>query len=259
MNLKTSQRTNFLQNWSADSFVRVFMRSLRRRTWLSALLATALPTASFSAAAQSTNGTDFASFQIIGQRNIFDPNRVPHTRFNSTHAARVVDSFSFVGTMSYAKGNFAFFDGTSPDFRKVLELDGDIAGFKVTALASKSVTLLSGTNEMVLQLGAQVHRDDDGNWVVAAESAPYSSAGNSYVTGSGRHHRHQEGFVQSNVSTVSTTTADNSQTDDSSTTDSGTDTNALDAPAPTSGGANDALTRLMQQRAREEQQLRQGQ
>ena len=53
----------------------------------------------FSAAAQSTNGTDFASFQVIGQRNIFDPNRMPHTR--STHATvRAVDSFSLVGTMS---------------------------------------------------------------------------------------------------------------------------------------------------------------
>ncbi|MGA3284979.1 MAG: hypothetical protein ABSD57_11045, partial [Verrucomicrobiota bacterium] len=95
--------------------------------------------AAFSAAAQPTNATDFAAFQIVAQRNIFDPNRVPHSRSNSTHAAaRVVDSFSFLGTMSYEKGNFAFFDGNSPDFRKVLELDGDIAGFKLTTLAPKS-------------------------------------------------------------------------------------------------------------------------
>ncbi len=42
--------------------------------------------------------------------------------------------------MSYAKGNFAFFDGTSPDFRKVLELEGSIADFKVIAITPKSVT-----------------------------------------------------------------------------------------------------------------------
>ena len=49
---------------------------------------------------------------------------MPHGRSGySRSAARIVDSFSFVGTMSYAKGTFAFFDGTSPDFRKVLELE----------------------------------------------------------------------------------------------------------------------------------------
>ena len=218
--------------------------------------AVALLVAAFSAAAQTTNGTDFTAFQVISQRNIFDPNRVPHTHFNSSRAGgRVPDSFSFLGTMSYEKGNFAFFDGTSPDFRKVLELDGDIAGFKVTALAPKSVTLLSGTNEMVLPVGTQVRRDDDGHWVVSAELASYSGPGYSSATGSGRRHRHQDG----NFSTASTMTTDNSQADDSTATDSGTDTNAPDASTPPGGGGNDALTRLMQQRAQEEQQLGPGQ
>jgi len=222
--------------------------------------AVALLAAAFSAASQPTNGTDFASFQVISQRNIFDPNRVAHTRFNSSRAgARVADSFSFLGTMSYEKGNFAFFDGTSPDFRKVLELDGDIAGFKVTALAPKSVTLLSGTNEMVLPVGTQVHRDDDGHWMVSTEPASYSGAGNSSAAGSGRHRRRQEGSARNNPSAISTSAANNSPADDSTTTDSGTDTNAPDASTLSGGGANDALTRLMQQRAQEEQQLGPGQ
>ena len=257
MNSKLPQRMSPPQNWNADSSVRAFMRPVGRRTWLPVLLIAVWTAAVFAAAAQATNGTDFASFQLIGQRNIFDPNRVPHTRSGSTHAARVVDSFSFVGTLSYAKGNFAFFDGTSPDFRKVLELDGDIAGFKVTALAPKSVTLLSGTNEMILPLGTQVRRDDDGHWVIANESASYPGAENSNVTGSGRHHRRYEGFGQNNSSTLST--ADNSEAGDATITDSGTDTNPPEATTLFSGGANDALTRLMQQRAREEQQLGQGQ
>jgi hypothetical protein len=237
------------------------LKMLQRKFAVPAIAgAVALLAAAFSAAAQPTNATDFASFQIVAQRNIFDPNRVAHARFNSTHAgARVTDSFSFLGTMSYEKGNFAFFDGTSPDFRKVLKLDGDIAGFKVTTLAPKSVTLLSGTNEMVLPVGTQVRRDDDGHWVISTEPASYSGAENSPASGSGRHHRRQDGSAQTNLSTISTTTADNSQPDDANTTDSGTDTNAPDASAPSGGGANDALTRLMQQRAQEEQQLGSGQ
>jgi hypothetical protein len=214
----------------------------------------ALRVAAFSAAAQPTNGTDLATFQVISQRNIFDPNRVAHARFNSSRAgARGADSFSFLGTMSYEKGSFAFFDGTNPDFRKVLELDGDIAGFKVTALAPKSVTLLSGTNEIILPVGTQVRRDNDGHWMISTEPTSYSSPENSSATGSGRHHQRQGG----NFSTASTT--DNSPANNSTTTDSGTDTNVPDASTVSGAGANDALTRLMQQRAQEEQQLGSGQ
>jgi len=221
--------------------------------------AVALLAAAFSTAAQPTNATDFAAFQVISQRNIFDPNRVPHTRYPSTHAARVADSFSFLGTMSYAKGNFAFFDGTSPDFRKVLELNGDIAGFKLTALAPKTATLSSGTNEMILPVGTQVRRDDDGHWEVSTDSASYSSTGSSYASGSGRHRRQRDGSARSNASATSTLAAGNSRPDDLTAVDLETDTNTPEAPALSSGGANDALTRLMQQRAQEEQQLGSGQ
>jgi hypothetical protein len=218
-----------------------------------------------SSAAQSnvvpTNGTDLASFQIIGQRNIFDPNRVPHRR-SSSSAARVVDSFSFVGTMSYAKGNFAFFDGTSPDFRKVLELEGSLADFKVTAITPKSVTLVSGTNETVLPLGTQMRRADDGHWEVSAESASYASTANSFTSGS-RHRSSGRGRYGS-FPTGSAVTTDNVPPDGSNppppdgAADTGTDVNMPDA-APPPGGANDALTRLMRQRAQEEQQLGSGQ
>src|SRR5579864_933699 len=80
--------------------------------------------------AQPTNNdaaTSYDSFNLIWRRNIFDPNRrgikpwqpQPHSK---------VDAFALVGTMSYSKGKFAFFDGTSPDYKKVLEPGATIAG-----------------------------------------------------------------------------------------------------------------------------------
>jgi hypothetical protein len=225
-----------------------------------AALVALLLAAVLSAAAQPTNGTDFASFQIIGQRNIFDPNRVPHRR-SASSVARVVDSFSFVGTMSYAKGNFAFFDGTSPDFRKVLELDGSIADFKVTAITAKSVTLVSGTNETILPMGTQMRRDDAGHWVVSSESASYASTGSSFASGSRRHSSGRVG--DGSFPAGSTITTDNLHPDGSNpppsdgAADTGPDMNAPVTPPP--GGGNDALTRLMRQRAQEEQQLGSGQ
>jgi hypothetical protein len=218
--------------------------------------------AAVSAAAQSTNGSDFGFFQIIGQRNIFDPNRVPHIR-STRSASRVVDSFSFVGTMSYARGTFAFFDGTSPDFRQVLELHGSIAGFEITAITPKSVTLLSGTNELVLSIGAQVRRDDNGQWLISTAVAAYAGTGKSHGSGSERRSSNHQGYTGSGLNN-SAGTADDSPPDDSNPAISndpgaGTDNGAPDAsPLPAGGGANDALTRLMQQRAQEEQQLGQG-
>ena len=205
--------------------------------WLSAAVV--------AAAAPSVGGTDFTPYQLIGQRNIFDPNRVPHLRSGSAHAtARVVDSFSFVGTMSYSKGTFAFFDGTSPDFRKVLELGGSVADFNVAAITPKSVTLLAGTNETILPLGAQMRRDDDGHWVISTDPAAYVGTGNSATSGSSRHPH-----LPSDNS--------NAPVPDGA-ADTGTDATAPDTSSPPAGGANDALTRLMQQRAQEEQQLGQG-
>jgi len=237
--------------------------NLIQRNFVAAAVLAAWLAAAVSAAAQSTNGTDFASFQLIGQRNIFDPNRVPHRPFAARAAAPVADSFSFVGTMSYAKGAFAFFDGTSPDFRKVLELGGDVAGFKLTALAAKSATLVSGTNQFVLQMGTQVRRDDDGNWtVVTNELATYGSTGSSYASTSGRRYfnrRRYDGSARNYSTAIATTAAGNSQPDDTAQADSGTDTNAPDASVPPEGGANDPLSRLMRQRALEQQQLGQGQ
>ena len=198
-----------------------------------------------AAAAPLAGGTDFTPYQLIGQRNIFDPNRVPHVRSSSAHAtARVVDSFSFVGTMSYSKGTFAFFDGTSPDFRKVLELGGSVADFNVAAITPKSVTLLAGTNETILPLGAQMRRDDDGHWVISTDPATYVGTGNSATSGSSRHPH----LPSDNPNT----------TVPDGTADKGTETAAPDTSSPPAGGGNDALTRLMQQRAQEEQQLGQG-
>ena len=46
---------------------------------------------------------------------------------------------------------------------------------KSLRLAPKSVTLLSGTNEMVLRVGTQVRREEEGKWLLVAQAQPYES------------------------------------------------------------------------------------
>ncbi|HEU5125209.1 MAG TPA: hypothetical protein VFW05_14235 [Verrucomicrobiae bacterium] len=131
-------------------------------------------TAGVSVSAQSTNPVnprDFSAFQIVSERNIFDPNRQPRVRTRTTpRVPKIVDSFSLVGTMSYSNVLLAFFDGTSSDYRKSLEPGGKIANYTATEIGQDVVKLVSGTNEIDLKVGMQMRRSADGNWAAAAAS-----------------------------------------------------------------------------------------
>jgi hypothetical protein len=56
-----------------------------------------------------------------------------------------------VGTLSYEKGDFAFFEGSSSEYRKVLKPDDTIAGYKVAEIAPNYVKL-AGTNGQSIEL-----------------------------------------------------------------------------------------------------------
>jgi len=139
---------------------------------------------------RSTNGPvslDYSAFQIIVDRNIFDPNRYPRRPGAPRVASKPknVDSLSLVGTMSYEKGTFAFFDGTSSDYKKALKLTDSIAGYKVTNIAPNAVKLVSGTNELELRVGAQLRREEDGPWFLAGGPSSYAPTPGSASTSGG--------------------------------------------------------------------------
>jgi hypothetical protein len=77
--------------------------------------------------------------------------------------------------MSYEKGSFAFFDGTSSDYKKALKLTDAIAGYKVTNIAPNRVKLASGTNELDLSVGMQMRREEDGPWLLTSHSTSYAA------------------------------------------------------------------------------------
>lgn len=138
--------------------------------WKILIIAVLLTAGGFTARAQQTNRTnqtDFSNFQIISERNIFNPNRTARHRHGS-RSQSVADAFSLVGTMSYAKGTFAFFDGTSSDYRKVVQNAGTIAGYKVTDITPSAVKLANGDKQLVMQVGSQMRREEKGSWQLAA-------------------------------------------------------------------------------------------
>jgi hypothetical protein len=139
---------------------------------------------------------DYAAFSIVADRNIFNPNRTKgRVNEGPVKKAPVIESLSLVGTMSYEKGTFAFFDGSSSSFRKALKAADSIAGYKLTEIGVNSVRLSSGTNVLELRVGSQLRREDEGEWTLTSQpvsytastssSSPSSSSSSSASTSSG--------------------------------------------------------------------------
>ena len=144
-----------------------------------------------AAAAESTapaGGTDFASFKIITERNIFSPRSSGREMRTSreTRRPKRVDTFGLVGIMSYQKGEFAFFDGSSSEFRKTVQRGGSIASFKLIDLNGQCAKLEANGKPIELRVGSQLRREEGGEWQVAATSVSFSrSSSDESSSGSG--------------------------------------------------------------------------
>ncbi len=146
-----------------------------------------LLTAVWPAAAQTTNtpaAANFSAFQIIVDRNIFNPNRYAHTRGHSHSTSPSAPWFSLVGTLGSKQGMLAFFNGNDSDYRKVVSPDGVIAGYKVTEITLQGVKLISTNKPVVMRVGAQMRQEDKGGWQLTepTELSTVTAAGEAPAT-----------------------------------------------------------------------------
>jgi hypothetical protein len=169
--------------------------------------------------AQSTDDSsaDYSTFEIIAQRNIFDPNRYPHSPGYVPPRREGPPTFSLAGTMSYRKGMYAFFTGTRSDYQKAVQEGGTIGDFTVAKISFEGVQLQNAGKKIDMKVGSAMHQEGDG-WDLSLPGAWSPSA--SISTGT---------ETQSTNETAPT---------------------AL----PSSGAPNDILKRLMEQREQIEQQ-----
>jgi len=224
-----------------------------RSSLCSCALALLVVAGGFSAPAQGTNQAaprDFSAFKIIIDRNIFDPDRRPAVA--SGPAATIVDSFTLVGTMSYQKGLFAVFDGTSLEYRKVLQPGGAIAGYTVKEIRQDTAKLASGTNELELSVGMQMRRNEDGRWSVGEQG---ESSGGS-ISSISRRREPGRRSLNSNPARAGSRIESRSaaSTGDPSAADQVEDAPDAGAPPPpeaTSSDPNDPVARMMARRLQE--------
>jgi hypothetical protein len=145
--------------------------------------------AAVAAAALGTRGAevprapvrpDYASFRVVIERNIFNASRSgrqPTRERESPRRPARTDSFGLVGTMLYENGAVAFFDGSSADYRQALKPGGVIAGFQLETVRTDGVILRRESNTFELLLGAQMRRDDGGEWKAGGQFDAASFAG----------------------------------------------------------------------------------
>jgi len=129
--------------------------------------------------------SELAAFGLISDRNIFNPNRGPRSsgRSASTNEAPpkpiVVETFSLVGTLIHGQGQFAFFDGSGSSFKKALRIEESIGGTKLKEIGQNQVKLDVGGKEMLLAIGMQMRRQDEGPWELKGRALVESNTGKS--------------------------------------------------------------------------------
>ena len=148
------------------------------------LLLLAAPLAMEAQDANPPSRRDYSAFRIIAERNIFNPNRSGRSGRSAARAASegrvATPTFALVGTMCYEQGRFAFFDGSSSEYRKALEPADSIAGYKIAAITPGHVKLESTNGQPIdLAVGMQMKKQDEGDWLLVAGTESSKSVGHS--------------------------------------------------------------------------------
>ena len=234
----------------------ILVNKLRRRPEFGMILALGLVLSRPLHAQQTQPSTrpDYPKFSLITSRNIFDPNRFGRSSRSYTSSARRYDSLTLVGTMVYDKGPYAFFDGTSSSYRKVVHDSEKVADFNVSDISPDGAKL-SGTNntQFELHVGMQLRKYEDGSWhpVSSPELVPLTSAQAAGVEMPERTVVQAEG-TNAESGDIQTLSTDAVQM---ATPEGAPDnvTNATPDGAATSGETDPVLLRLMQRRQQENQ------
>lgn len=168
--LATASLAAFVAAASAADRERGDRRRSKDSSSASATAPAAIPGAGVSPA------DSFDAFQLIVERNIFNPNRIGRTRAVTEEKPPRVDEISLVGTMRYSGGVTAFFDSPDTAFQKALHEGESVADFKVKSIAADGVELVRGDKPLTLKVAQQLRRAEGGDWNVVSIVPPLPPA-----------------------------------------------------------------------------------
>ena len=134
--------------------------------------------------APPSNPRNYATFKLVNERNIFNANRAGRSSGAPKPAAKPtrIDNVALVGVMSYGQGPVAFFDGSSPSYKKAVRINDSLDSWKVTEINTAGVKLETGGKTLTLRVGNQLRREDDGDWK-QVERSDFAASSSSSASG----------------------------------------------------------------------------
>ena len=182
-----------------------------------------------------------ASFKLIQERNIFDPERRKPREIRRERPVEPPreESFTLLGTMSYGERILAFFEGTQRDWSGAVELGKEVAGHTLKEVGFDNVLLELKGETLALQVGAGRSKRGDADWETQDRGSWKGSSGGSR---SGRSSR------SSSFGSRTGRSGDSGGQGDSSSTsaDEGSEDSASDPIVD--GSASDILKQMMERR-----------
>jgi hypothetical protein len=150
---------------TAVGFSAVSSGADRRRSGTSPTVATGAP----PPAVAPSQGFD--RFQLVVERNIFNPNRLGRTRVDAGDKPARVDEISLVGTVRYDREQLAIFDSPDAQYRKAVREGEMLADFKLVRISQDTVELLRGDKPVALKVAQQLRRAEGAEWAVTMNRA----------------------------------------------------------------------------------------
>lgn len=115
--------------------------------------------------ATTPSGPSFKTYEILTQRNIFDPTRVPikPQHFTSTPKPHA-DTLSIVGVFMSDERHFAIFDSSVPGVGGTYASGDEVGGLKILSLDTEHVVLQDGKRTLDLPMGSGLSRKPNEDW-----------------------------------------------------------------------------------------------
>jgi len=111
------------------------------------------------------NPEAFESYRMVRLRNIFDPQRAPVANTSdqpqavATPPPKASDYIVLTGVMFDGGRELAFFSGSRPDYDKVLPVNTDLVGAKLTRIAPSGIEIERAGKTIPIAIGQTVPFD----------------------------------------------------------------------------------------------------
>ncbi len=129
---------------------------------------------------KSSDMSEFESFRIVVDRNIFDPNRSPHqlnSRSVSNDPVSQPERLALLGAMVYGEEAVAFFEGTKPEYTANVNEGDTIAGYRIVEIRTDGLKLSKGERHIELPVGSVLSRQRGSEWELSLSAGRFNRSG----------------------------------------------------------------------------------